>query len=234
MKNLILILTVLLLTFSCTSKIDGENAATAKKEFKATGFKNLDVNCNCDVTVIPSEISKVVVESHQNLIDNLEIVSKGKNLRIKEKRPVGEYDLYNVNIYTNPGLSEIELNKQTKMKISGTIKSEKLKIEAKDQSFINQSYLDIQDLELDFSDQSNVNLSGTVINLDLDIKDESIADLSNLQSVKSEFNAEGNAMTTLHALKDLTGKAIDNSKVFYLGDPNKNTTEKDKAIISKK
>jgi hypothetical protein len=234
MKNLILILTVSLLAFSCNSKIDGENAATAKKEFKATDFKNLDVNCNCDVTVIPSEISKVVVESHQNLIDNLEIVSNEKNLKIKEKKPVGEYDLYNVNIYTNPGLSEIELSKQTKMKISGTLKSEKLKIEAKDQSFVNQAYLDIQDLELDFSDQSNVNLSGTAINLNLDIADESIADLSNLQTVKTEFNAEGNAMTTLHALKDLTGKAIDNSKIFYLGDPDKDTAEKDKATITKK
>src|SRR5690606_19312031 len=234
MKNLILILTVSFSILSCTSKIEGESVATAKKEFKTGHFKNLDINCNCDVTIISSEISKVVAESHQNLIDNLEVVFNGKNLKIKEKRPVGEYDLYNVNIYTNPGLSKIKLSKQTKMKISGTLKSEKLKIEAKDQAFINQSYLDIQNLELDFSDQSNVNLSGTAINLNLDIADESIADLSNLQTVKAEFNAAGNAMTTIHALKDLSGKAIDNSKVFYLGDPNKNTTEKDKAIINKK
>lgn len=234
MNKLILITIFSFSVISCSSGLEGEGAATAKKEFVMDQFNSIEANCNCDITIIPSEISKIVVESHQNLIDNLELTSKNGDLVIKEKQKVAKYDLYNINIYSTANLNEIELNKQSKMKISGTLKANEFSIEANDQSMIDQTYLDIKDLDLNFSDQTQATITGIAINLDVDATDESQINLSGLQTVDLEFNAEDNAGISIYALKNLSGKATDNAQVNYKGDPNKDTQTHDRAMINKK
>ncbi len=233
-KKIVLVISGSIVLTSCNSGIEGEGAATAVKEFEVESFSQIEANCNCDINIIPAEANKVVVESHQNLIDNLEIKNSGKELIIKEKQKVSQYDLLNINLYVTPNLEEIELNRQAKMKIAGTIKSNELKIKADDQSSIHQSYLDIKNLELDFSGQSIVNLSGTAIQLDVETSNEAQIDLSDLQSVEVKFNAEDNSSLKLNVMKDLRGQASDNAQVSYTGDPNKDTTEKGRALINKK
>lgn len=234
MKNYILTITGSLIFFSCSSGLEGEGVATAQKEFAVDNFTTIETNCNCDVTLIASETSKVVVESHQNLIDNLEIQSDGKDLVIKEKKSVNKYDLYNVNIYFNPSLTKIELNNQSKLKISGTLKADDFEMEVNDQSTVNETFLEIKDLDLDVSNQAQVKMNGTVIKLNIDASDESRTDLIDLQAVEVNFDAKNNASLSVYAMKDLTGTATDNAQVSYKGDPNKDTNEKDRAFIQQK
>ena len=233
MKNCILLISIAMLIFSCNSGLEGEGAATAKKEFAVDHFTSLETQCNCDVTLIPSEISKVVVESHQNIIDNLEIKSNGNDLKIKELKSVENYDLYNVIVYFNPNLKEIDLKHQSKLKTSGTIKADEFSIEVNDQSSVNETYIDIKDLDLDASGQTQIRMNGTAINLEISASDESRTDLTELQAVEIDFDAKDNASLSIYAMKDLSGTAIDNAQVSYKGDPNKNTTEKDRALIQK-
>ena len=232
MKKLSLIIINAILLSSCNSGIEGEGAATGIKDFKVESFSLVEVNCNCDVNIIPAETNKVVVESHQNLIDNLEVKNSGKKLIINENKKVNQYDLMNVNVYVTQNLEEIKLTHQAKMKIAGALKSNELKISSKDQSSINQAYLDVKNLELDFSGQSINQLNGTAINLDVETSDESQSNLSELQSVEVKFNAEDNSGLKLNVMKDLRGQASDNAQVSYSGDPNKDTTEKDRALIT--
>src|SRR5690606_23119775 len=142
----ILIISAAFLIFSCSSSLDGEGVATAQKEFAVDRFSSAEIHCNCDVTFIPSEISKVVIESHQNLIDNFEINSKGNDLVIKEKQSVLDVNLYNVNLYFTPDLHEIELNIQARMKISGTLKANEFSLDINDHSSVSESFIDIKDL----------------------------------------------------------------------------------------
>ena len=234
MKNIILLISIATLVVSCSSGIEGEGAATAKKEFAVDHFSSFETHCNCDITLIPSEISKVVVESHQNLIDNLEIKTKGNDLVIKELKSVDNYDLYNVNVYFNPNLNEVELNNQSKLKTSGTLKADQFSFEINDQSSITETFLDIKNLDLDVSDQTQIKMTGTAINVEINAYDESRTDLTELQAVEIDFDAKNNASLSIYAMKDLKGTAVDNAQVSYKGDPNKNTTEKDRAIIQKK
>lgn len=234
MKKLLLTFSGLILIISCSSGLEGEGPATAKKEFSLEQFNHLETNCNCDITIIPSETAKLVVESHQNLIDNLELTSKRGNLVINEKSKVGEYDLYNVNIYSPAALNKIELNNQSRMKISGTLKAEKFKIHANDQATIDQAYVDIKEFELNLSDQTNATVTGTAINLDLNASGQSIANLSELQTVEIDFTAKNQSNLSLWVMKDLSGKASDNAIVTYKGDPNKDTKETGRAVISQK
>jgi hypothetical protein len=231
MKKLILVSAALISLLSCSSGMEGEGAATAQKEFPMEVFHSLDLNCNCELTLIPAPTTKVVVESHQNLIDNLVVKLKGNELEISETTDVKSADLYNVIVYFSPDLKKIELNDQAKMKVSGTLKADQFSIEVNDQSNIQETFVEITDLKLALSDQSMVNLTGTIINLDLKSSDESKADLTGTQAVEIDFIASGNSYLSLYAMKDLSGKATDNAQVYYKGDPKKDTTEKDKAKI---
>ncbi len=233
MKKLLLMPIVSILFISCNMGLNGEGAATSKKEFPLTDYQSIEANCNCDITLIPSNNPKVVVESHQNLIDNLEINVNGNNLKIKEKSKVDQFDLYHVVVYSPVSLNEIELNKQSRMKISGTLKADRFKIEAKDQSFLDQAYVDIQDFEIELSDQAHLTITGTAINLDVDSSDQANGNFADLQTVDIKFKAEDNSNMSLYAMKNLSGEAQNNAQVSYKGDPNKNTTEKDRAFINK-
>lgn len=232
MKNLILLF-ILITLISCNSALEGEGIASVKKEFTFDSFNSIEANCNCDIILIPSENSKIIVESHQNLIDNLDLNLKGSELKINEKKNVGQFDLYNILIYLPFDLKEIELNKQARLKTSGTIKADRLKIETNDQSSISQTYLNIKDLKIDISDQSGVIVSGIAINLKVNSSDEAIGNFSKLQAVDVIFDAEDNSQISLYAMKKLSGKAENNAQVSYKGDPYKNTTEKDRAFINK-
>lgn len=234
MKKLFIVISTINFLISCSSGLEGEGTANARKEFAVDQFTSIEANCNCDITLIPSETSKVIVESHQNLIDNLDLISKRGELTINEKSRVGKFDMYNVNIYSPTSLNEIELNNQSRMKISGTLKSDKFKIEANDQSFINEAYVDIKDFELDISNQTNVTVTGTAIKLEVNSSDQSIGNFSQLQAVETEFQAKNESSLSLWVMKDLSGEASDNAQVSYKGDPNKDTKETGRAMINQK
>lgn len=233
MKKLFLISFILTLITSCNSGLKGEGAATASQNFIVDPFEKIEIDCNCDVNLIPSTTQKIVVESHQNLVDNVEVVSKNNKLTIKDIKKVGEYDLYNVNIYIT-NLSDIELNAQSKLKIAGTLKTQKVSIEVNDQAQVHQAYIDLKNLKLNINDQAQVTLTGLVVDLDLNIEDEATADLSGLQAVDIKLNAKDNSHSTINPLKSMSGKASENARVFYIGDPQKDTKESDRALITKK
>ncbi len=234
MKKTILISLILFGLMSCKSKIEGEGPARFEQEFETDIFGELEISCNCDVTLIPSENTKIVVESHQNLIDNLQIDSKRKKLKISEKNKVKKYSLYNLNIYFNSELSKVELKDQSKLKISGTLKAEKMEFKTSGNSIINDAFVDIDKFKIETKDNSNVYIKGTAIDLNVDTGNESIVDLFELQSVDVNFKAKDNSNLSVSPMKNLKGTAVDNSVVNYKGDPNKDATAKDKSIIEKK
>lgn len=231
MKKLSLLALFILGITSCSSGIEGEGAATTQKEMNLEAFSSLEISCNCQLTLIPSTTPKLMIESHQNLVDNLKVQLKGTNLKISELSKVKSSDLYNVNLYYSPELQEIELHDQAKMKVSGTLKSEKFSIEANDQANIQETFVEITDLKLSISDQSLVNLTGTIIDLNLSSSDQSKADLTGTQVVDIRFDASDNSHLSVYAMKNLSGKATGNSEVYYKGNPKKDTTEKDLAKI---
>lgn len=234
MKKTISLLFVCFTIMSCNSGIEGEGVATAEHEMAVDIFQNLIVNCNCDLNLIPAENTKVVVESHQNLIDNLNIKSKNKSLEITENTKVGKFSLYNVNVYFNPELTKIELKNQTRMKISGTLKADEILIKLADNTMLDKSFVDIREMKIQQSGNSRSHFSGTVIDLIVETSDNANAELEELQAVSVNFKTYDNSMLSIYPMKEMNGRANDNSMVRYKGDPVKDNTTKDRAVIEKK
>lgn len=236
MKNFYALLLVMsFVLISCgPSSIEGEGLADQSAELTLDDFHKIDATCNCVITIIPSDSSKVVIESHQNIIDNLDLKSAKGTLKIKEKASVTESSLYNVNVFVKPTLEEISLNGSTTMKISGAIKTDKFKLSASNQSRITESYLDVKDLIIEAYDQVEATLTGSSITLDAKTENSSIMDLSGLPVNEIIFSASENSKLDLYPRKSLKGKASDNALVTYLGDPTKETQVSGRAEINKK
>ena len=186
----------------CQSKIEGEGNANSIQEYAIDTFSLLDVKCNCNLTLIPSQETKVVIESHENLIQNLKVNLKRNKLTIEEISTVEKFSLYNVNIYFDPQLKNINLGQQTKMKISGTMKAKEIIMNLSDNAILNNAYLELKKFDLEMNDQSQATINGTAIDQNISTNDESIADLSNLQGVDVKIKAKKNSNLTVNAMKN--------------------------------
>ncbi len=119
------------------------------------------------------------------------------------------------------------------MKVSGTLKSEKMNFELKDDSKIHDSFVDIQKMDFKLSGHGFVNLTGSSVDVTIHASDDSKIDISNLNAVNININSSDNSELQLYAIKSLSGTATDKSVVRYKGDPDKKTSLRDKASIEK-
>lgn len=233
--NKFIALSILGLTlFSCSSSIDGEGAATAQKSFTVDQINELNVGCNCNVILIPGNEVGVKVESHQNIIDNLKVEAKKGALTIEETKPVNQFSAYDVYVYVNRDLKDLELEKQTALKVSGTLNVDDLVIEANDQSKIADTYLITNNLKLSVFDQAFVNLQGTSISLIYKGENQSKGDLFTFETNDAQVYTSDNATLNINSRKSLAGAVKGNSIVTYVGEPSKDTKIADNAQVVKK
>lgn len=219
---------------SCTSTIDGEGAATVEKEYTANTIKDLSISCNCNVILIPGNKTGVKVDSHQNLIDNLEVEAKSNSLKIKEKSNVDQYSAYDVYVYTTRDLEKLTIDKQTSLTTSGTLNVDKLDLIVKDQARVNQTFLITNNFNLETDDQTNIMLEGTAATMKVKAYGEAKLNLFKYEVNEVNFTTDDNAMLDINARQTLYGSAKGNSIVNFLGDPNKDTKVSDRAQVLKK
>lgn len=219
---------------SCTSTIDGEGAATVEKEYTANTIKDLSISCNCNLILIPGNKTGVKVDSHQNLIDNLEVDANSNSLKIKEKSNVDQYSAYDVYVYTTRDLEKLTINKQTSLTTSGTLNVDKLDLIVKDQARVNQTFLITNNFNLETDDQTNIMLEGTAATMKVKAYGEAKLNLFKYEVNEINFTVDDNAMLDINARQTLYGSAKGNSIVNFLGDPNKDTKVSDRAQVLKK
>lgn len=234
MKKALTVAIVGLLLSSCSSSIEGEGAATQQKSFTVDQISDLDIACNCNVTLIPGNENGVKVESHQNIIDNLVVEGNKGNVVIKENKAVGNYSAYDVFVYVTRDLKDVEISKQTMLKVSGTLNVDDIKIELSDQSRMDNSYLITNNFKLNVDDQAIVDLKGTSISLIYKGSNQSQADLLAFETNDAQVSTSENAILNINTRKTLSGSAKGNSVINYLGEPTKNTKIADNAQVVKK
>lgn len=234
MKKIILLGFLGLIATSCSSSIDGEGVATAQKEYTANNIKDLSVSCNCNVILVPGNTTGVKVESHQNIIDNLEVTANNQTLSIKEKSNVDQYSAYDLYVYVTRDLEKIDVNKQTSLTTSGTLNVDELEMNVTDQARISQTFLITNDFNLKADDQTNIMLEGTAGTMKVKAYGEAKLDLFKYEVNEANFTTDDNALLDINARQTLYGAAKGNSIVNFMGDPNKDTKVTDRAQVLKK
>lgn len=232
-KILILTLTVITLA-SCSSSLDGEGVATAQKSFTVDHITNLDVSCNCNITLIPGNEVGVKVESHQNIVDNLLVEANKGTVSITESSKVNQYSAYDVFVYVTRDLKEVEFSEQATVKVSGTLNVDDLAMEVNDQVKLEDVYLITNNFKLSVYDQASVRLKGTSISLIYNGKNQSKAELFDFETNDAQAYTTDNAVLNINSRKSIAGSAKGNSVITYMGEPTKDTKIADNAQVVKK
>lgn len=234
MKKLFTLAILSCIATACSSSLDGEGAATAQKNFTVGQINELEVNCNCNVTLISGNQVGVKAESHQNIVDNLTVEGKNGKLVIGENKKVGEYSAYDVFVYVTRDLKEIDLAGQTSLNVSGTLNVDDLEIETNDQALIDNTYLITNNLKLSAYDQSVISLKGTSIALIYKGENQSKGELFSFETNDAQVYTSDNAILNINSRKTLAGSVKGNSIVTYVGEPSKDTKISDNAQVLKK
>ncbi|WP_395093670.1 GIN domain-containing protein [Vaginella massiliensis] len=231
----LLLSTVALVSFTaCSSSIDGEGPGDIKHQVAVEHIKSIEVDCNCQVTILQGNENRVEVESHQNIIDNLKINSKGNIVLISETQEVDTYNNYRVYLYVTKELEDLEISGLTDVMVSGTLNVDKLDLKIKDQARIEEAYIIANEVEIKAQNQSQINLQGAVNKLLVKAYDQSNLDLGNFVAYDTEFLAEDNVNFIVNAKSALIGKASGTALIQYIGDPRKDTKVSDQAQVIKK
>ena len=219
---------------ACSSSIDGDGAATSEKSFTVDQISNLNVSCNCTVSIVPGAEVGVKVESHQNIIDNLKVEGKNGKLSISEDKQVGEVSAYDVFIYVTRDLKEIDVKKQTLLNVSGTLAVDDLNMKVNDQAKVDKLNLITNNLKLSVADQAVVNITGSSVALIYKGSNQSQANLFDFETNDAQIFTSDNAILEINSRKSLSGSVKGNSVVTYIGEPVKSTKISDNGRIEKK
>ncbi|OFM81862.1 hypothetical protein HMPREF2660_05790 [Weeksella sp. HMSC059D05] len=235
MKKIYVLSVASLLFASCQSNIDGEGPSNQKIVSKnVETIQSLEANCNCELTLIPGTENKVEVESHQNILDNFTIEAKGKTLLLSEKIPVDKYNNYQVFVYVTRDFKNLEIKGLTSAKVVGTLNADNLAISLKDQAKLSEIYLITNDFDLKAQNQTQVDLRGTAVNLNLKAYDQANLNLTNFEVNDTKFVVENNAQIIINSRNSLVGDAKGTAVVEYIGNPRKDTKIADQAQVIKK
>lgn len=234
MKKIILLSLFFILLVSCNSSVNGEGIATAQKEYKVDKIDNLTISCNCNVILVPGNTTNLRIDSHQNLIDNLDITTNKNSLSIKEKKDVKDFSSYDVYVYVTRDFKKFIIDKKTSVTTSGALNVDELEIIAKDQSKISQTYLITDKLDLRSEDHSSILLEGTTEKMKIKAENNSKLNLFKFEVNEVDFLAEDNALLDVNARQILSGSAKNNTIVSFIGDPNKELKITDQAQVLKK
>ena len=233
MKSFNVFLTMMILALSaCTNSIEAEGNAEIAQDFKVENFDKISAVGNFKMILIPNDSAYVSVQSHQNLIDNMDIYVRNKTLYIKENKEVENFESYVVYLYFNQ-LKEISISGKILLETSNPLIFDKIEITASDRSMIQQFDVTVKEANFTVLDKSEVDIIGEATKVKLKAKDYANVDLLNLETKIMELDLGGNADVKVNVNNELSGRILQNSSLKHEGNPVKNIEIKENAEISK-
>ncbi|MRJ10707.1 hypothetical protein EDL98_06370 [Ornithobacterium rhinotracheale] len=231
MKKIVLLSALGFSLFSCQQSITGEGSADMAQDYNVQNFDKIDAKGMFKITLIENDSAYISVQSHENLIENLDIATKGNTLNIKEKKEVDGFESYNVYIYYNHPIEEIDLAGKVLAESAGIFRGNKLEISTKDEAKVNQFSVNLKELDAEAKDQSEMTISGVSTKLDVEGKNLSTINFDKLNTTVAKVELSDEAKAKLDVQNELSGKIANNTSLEYSGNPKKDVDVKDRAKI---
>lgn len=232
MKKILYLTIVLVIAIcfsSCNISIVGEGKISNKDSVFAKPFQNVVVRGNFQAVFVKGDKAAVRMESHENILQNIEIKIVGDDLLISEKNNVERTEIYKITI-TSAVFNEISIHGNVQAESSGLLNQEKMKIVLEDNSKC-MATLALSELDVSMSENANANFSGSSAEMSLDISDNAslIAPLFSVSN--ADCSLTENASVQLMVLQTLDGSGSGNSVFQFVGNPNKDYTTKEQASL---
>ncbi|MDO5655795.1 MAG: DUF2807 domain-containing protein [Flavobacteriaceae bacterium] len=234
MKPFLLFFSFLLLLTSCSDQIKGEGDAQLAQDFMVENFSDIEASGKFKLLLIPNDSAYVSVQSHRNLIENMDIYVRNKTLTIAEKKNVDSFESYVIYLYYTNELKSIEISEKVLLESASTLTFDKFKISAKDQAVVQQFVLNAKEVDLKVDDKAEVRISGTASTVDLKAKDYASVEIESLPTKVLKVDLSGEAEVMANVNKELKGRVLQNSTLRYIGSAVKDVDVKDKGEIINK
>jgi hypothetical protein len=182
--------------FSFNKKVKGSgNLVTEARDIK--GFKGVDVSGVFQIEITAQKDFAVEVEADDNLISLIKTEVRDGVLHIETKKRISTNNGLKLRI-SAPDIENIDASGVSKVSLIGVKNNE---------------------LRVDTSGASKVNVNGETARLLIDVSGASSIDAENLRTEAATVNASGASHVSLFATSELRSDASGASKIIYSGNP---------------
>lgn len=178
------------------NRVQGSGVMKSEKR-EVSGFSKIDGSGAINVEVSIQENFNVEIEADDNLLQYIKTEIDGDSLKIYSEGRLSHQNPVNVKIGM-PALNGLE--------ISGASKATAANITG-------------EEISLNASGASRINISGEVKNLQSKANGASAIDAESLKTENAEVKVNGASKTTVFATNDLIAKANGASRIVYVGEP---------------
>ncbi|MDR3273018.1 MAG: DUF2807 domain-containing protein [Flavobacteriaceae bacterium] len=236
MKQILLFLLPLVVTlYSCDFSIKKGEGAVGDKEVKLSpNIKQISAKGNYRIVFLYDSINpRMVIESYQNVRDNIKMSNAGGELTLSESRNVENIDLYNIYIYLSE-IEQVKLYDNVNMDVNSQFRLAKLNIKLKDKAKFLANSLVVENLTVKVNDKAKINLQGEGTNLNLTASSGSDFSAPFYETANATIELSGVSTAEINVKSKLTGKISNNSELTLIGNPAKEIKQTDLAKITQK
>jgi hypothetical protein len=190
-------LAVLLLLFGCSGVTGSGQVATETRS--VSGFTAIDLAGSGEVTVEQGNAESLTIEADDNVLPRLTSEVSNSTLKLDKK----------------PGLT---INRQSPIRYRVTVK-DLTGIAVSGSGSIQAQEMPLRTLAVDISGSGTVEVSGSVVDQDIDVSGSGRYNAADLQSEKVTADISGSGEVTVVVSRELTVDISGSGTVTYSGDP---------------
>ncbi len=192
------------------------------EEIELGSFSQINFEVAGNVTIIESTEQKVVVESHQNMVDQINTSISDDTWRIRFRTCFRNYDKFNVTIYTT-NINGILLSGSGNITSQGMVPSENLVALISGSGNITFE-TQTDNVSADISGSGNIILSGSSNSQIFGISGSGGIRSFDMSSIKCDITISGSGNCEVNASQNLDVRISGSGSVFYKGNPSLNTS----------
>ena len=183
-------------SFSFGSGVKGSGkVATETRDIR--GFSGVDVGGVFQVEITAQKDFAIEIEADDNLLSLIKTEVRGGVLRIETEQKISTSNPLKVRI-SAPNIDSIEASGVSKVSLA-SLKNDELRV--------------------DTSGASKVNVSGETAKLTIEVSGASAIDAENLKAENADVDASGASHVSVFAINELKSGASGASKIIYSGSP---------------
>ena len=225
MVNKLIYLSALLFIFAgCNTGINCRigSGSIVSQDIELDSFEQINFEVAGNVTIIEAPEQRIVVETHQNIFNEINTAITEGTWRIRFRSCFRNYDKFDVTIYT-PKITGILLSGSGNITSQGAVNSENLIVLISGSG--NISFETETDLvSVDISGSGNINLMGSSNHQVFGIVGSGNIRSFEMESKSCDITISGSGNCEVNASEELEVSIPGSGSVFYKGNPTLNTT----------
>lgn len=193
-----------------------------REEIKLPAFTVVDFGIAADVQLMQGPLQKLIIEGESDVLDEIEAIVTGTNLKIKYKRTVFSSRRNNITVYiTMPVIEGLTISGSTRLEAKTPVKAETMSFVISGSGAIKIPEFQAGEVKTRISGSGRIEVSGKVpVNFsDVSISGSGSYNASGLQTENASISISGSGTCRVHVTDELEGRVSGSGVIYYSGRP---------------